>query len=212
MLRKRIAELQSYRKLGLSTAADIKKWEEDLYKRTQAKANMSRDSERLQQLRAASARQSLGPDTSRRNSGVGVDADRKSADQTSATGPSGRRPAAPLNLANSPSLHLLTPAEQTLCSSLRILPKPYLVIKETLVREYARRGGKLRRREARDLVKIDVNKTSRVWDFLVQAGYLRIGVDQSQQLQQTQSQSQPQQQPTPQQPPAPSISGGTSSG
>jgi transcriptional adapter 2-alpha len=82
--------------------------------------------------------------------------------------------AAPLNLANSPSLHLLTPAEQTLCSQLRIFPKPYLVIKETLVREYARRGGKLRRREARDLVKIDVNKTSRVWDFLVQSGYLKI--------------------------------------
>lgn len=87
------------------------------------------------------------------------------------------RLAAPLNLANSPSLHLLTPAEQTLCSQLRILPKPYLVIKETLVREYARRGGKLRRREARDLVKIDVNKTSRVWDFLVQAGFLKITPD-----------------------------------
>jgi transcriptional adapter 2-alpha len=85
--------------------------------------------------------------------------------------------APPLNLANSPSLHLLTPAEQTLCSQLRILPKPYLVIKETLVREYARRGGKLRRREARDLVKIDVNKTSRIWDFLVQAGFLKITAD-----------------------------------
>ena len=45
------------------------------------------------------------------------------------------------------------------------------------MREYARRGGKLRRREARDLVKIDVNKTSRVWDFLVQAGYLKITTD-----------------------------------
>ena len=78
-------------------------------------------------------------------------------------------------MANSPALHLLTPEEQTLCSQLRILPKPYLVIKETLVREYARRGGKLRRREARDLVKIDVNKTSRVWDFLVQAGFLKVG-------------------------------------
>lgn len=88
-------------------------------------------------------------------------------------------PAAPLNLANSPSLHLLTPAEQTLCSQLRIQPKPYLVIKETLVREYARRGGKLRRREARDLVKIDVNKTSRVWDFLVQSGYLKITTEPS---------------------------------
>ncbi len=47
------------------------------------------------------------------------------------------------------------------------------------MREYARRGGKLRRREARDLVKIDVNKTSRVWDFLVQSGYLKITNDQS---------------------------------
>jgi len=89
VLRKRIAELQQYRRLGLSTAADIKKWEDDLYKRTQAKANMS-SSERLQQLRAASARQSLGPEASRRNSGV--DADRKSIDQASATGPLGRRP------------------------------------------------------------------------------------------------------------------------
>ena len=84
------------------------------------------------------------------------------------------------------------------------------------MREYARRGGKLRRREARDLVKIDVTKTSRVWDFLVQAGYLRIGVDQSQQLQQQpqpQSQPQPQQvQQSQQQPLAASLSGGTSSG
>lgn len=45
------------------------------------------------------------------------------------------------------------------------------------MREYARRGGKLRRREARDLVKVDVNKTSRVWDFLVQAGFLQIGTE-----------------------------------
>jgi transcriptional adapter 2-alpha len=82
--------------------------------------------------------------------------------------------AAPLNLASAPSLHLLTPAEQTLCSQLRILPKPFLLIKEILVREFARRGGKLRRREARDLVKIDVNKTSRIWDFLVQAGVLKV--------------------------------------
>ncbi|KAI9437535.1 hypothetical protein H4582DRAFT_1853317 [Lactarius indigo] len=200
MLRKRIAELQQYRRLGLTTAADIKKWEEDLYKRVRS---------------VSCARQSLGPDSSRRNSGVGVDADRKALTKQAPPARQGAdlvRVSAPLNLANSPSLHLLTPAEQTLCSTLRILPKPYLVIKETLVREYARRGGKLRRREARDLVKIDVNKTSRVWDFLVQAGYLRIGVDQSQQQQQSQSQSQPQQQPTPQQPPAPSISGGTSSG
>ncbi|EKM54820.1 uncharacterized protein PHACADRAFT_163214 [Phanerochaete carnosa HHB-10118-sp] len=172
MLRKRIAELQHYRRMGLTNAADIEKYEND----AQARTNVTRDYypvERLN-LRTGSARQSAGPDSTRGSEGP----DGVRTAPASASGPStasGRKIPAPLNLANSPSLHLLTPEEQTLCSQLRILPKPYLVIKETLVREYARRGGKLRRREARDLVKIDVNKTSRVWDFLVQAGFLRVG-------------------------------------
>jgi transcriptional adapter 2-alpha len=161
-------------------------------------------SDRLQYR--AGGRQSSGPDARRASltSFAGESEDRKSRESTPrlgptpgpSTGPLVRRrrkyylaqiiiitylilPAAPLNLANSPSLHLLTDGEKTLCSSLRLLPKPYLVVKETLVREYARRGGKLRRREARDLVKIDVNKLSRVWDFLVQSGYLKITNEQS---------------------------------
>ncbi|PPQ95335.1 hypothetical protein CVT26_008180 [Gymnopilus dilepis] len=181
LLRKRIQELQSYRRLGLSTAADIEKYELDLSKRTQS-AKVAPLREYPAPNRSA-GRQSSGPDPRRSSLVSFADSDdRKSRESTprlgpvpgSSTGGSARRPPQPLNLANSPSLHLLTPAEQTLCSQLRILPKPYLVIKETLIREYARRGGKLRRREARDLVKIDVNKTSRVWDFLVQSGYLKI--------------------------------------
>ncbi|KAF9444781.1 SWIRM-domain-containing protein [Macrolepiota fuliginosa MF-IS2] len=179
ILRKRIQELQHYRRLGLSTAADIDKYEHDLAKRTQVKA-AARDHDRSQYR--SSGRQSSGPDPRRSSlASFGDSDDRNSREPTprlpGTTAPAVRRPPAPLNLANSPSLHLLTPAEQTLCSQLRILPKPYLVIKETLVREYARRGGKLRRREARDLVKIDVNKTSRIWDFLVQAGFLKITAD-----------------------------------
>ncbi|KAI1795521.1 hypothetical protein LXA43DRAFT_1090692 [Ganoderma leucocontextum] len=177
MLRKRIQDLQHYRRMGLRTSADIEKYDADVVKRTNVKANMAaRDyySER----RLAGGRASNGPDP--RRGSMDGDHEREatpklSASGASGTGPPARKMPAPLNLANSPALHLLTPEEQTLCSQLRILPKPYLVIKETLVREYARRGGKLRRREARDLVKIDVNKTSRVWDFLVQAGFLKVG-------------------------------------
>ncbi|ELU37683.1 SWIRM domain-containing protein [Rhizoctonia solani AG-1 IA] len=88
-----------------------------------------------------------------------------------------RRPAAPLNLANAQSLHLLTPAEQTLCAALRILPIHFLGIKETLVRECVRRGGRLRRREARELVRIDVHKTGQIWDFLVRTGVLKLAPD-----------------------------------
>ncbi|KAJ6611742.1 hypothetical protein B0H10DRAFT_342084 [Mycena sp. CBHHK59/15] len=202
ILRKKIQDLQQYRRLGLSTAADIERYLNDLTKRTQVKTNPSRDYYALEKPQNRTmGRQSSGPD---RSSLAPFDSEgRKShdremtprlVDSASGTPANPRRRgnfyvctglhishsislAAPLNLANSPSLHLLTPAEQTLCSQLRILPKPYLVVKETLVREYARRGGKLRRREARDLVKIDVNKTSRVWDFLAQAGFLQINAE-----------------------------------
>ncbi|KAJ7489951.1 hypothetical protein B0H11DRAFT_2156758 [Mycena galericulata] len=173
MLRKKIQDLQQYRRLGLSTAADIDKY-------TQLKSN-PREYYASEKQNRAGGRQSTGPD---RSSLAPFDSEgRKSHDRETTprldtvSASANARKRAPLNLANSPSLHLLTPAEQTLCSQLRILPKPYLVVKETLVREYARRGGKLRRREARDLVKIDVNKTSRVWDFLAQAGFLQINAE-----------------------------------
>ncbi|THV05246.1 hypothetical protein K435DRAFT_745492 [Dendrothele bispora CBS 962.96] len=187
LLRKRIKELQDYRRLGLVTAADIDKYEENAMRRSAHRDFHT--SERLQHR--AGGRQSSGPDQRRSSLASFGDSEgrrsheRESTPKLPASSSAGhivrkaqrRCLPGPLNLANSPSLHLLTPGEQTLCSTLRILPKPYLVIKETLVREYARRGGKLRRREARDLVKVDVNKTSRVWDFLVQAGFLKITQD-----------------------------------
>ena len=57
--------------------------------------------------------------------------------------------ATPLNLANAASLDLLSPEEQQLCSALRILPKPYLLLKELYIRENERRKGLLKRRDAR---------------------------------------------------------------
>lgn len=80
--------------------------------------------------------------------------------------------AAPLNIKEAEGVHLLTKEEQELCSSLRIMPRPYLVIKETILKECARLGG-LKRRQARELIKIDVNKTSRIYDFFVEVGWIR---------------------------------------
>ena len=82
-----------------------------------------------------------------------------------------RKPPQPLNLASAPSLNLLTAAEAQLCSALRILPQPFLLIKSTLIAEFIARGGRLTRRECRTLVKIDVNKLGKVWDFFNEMGY-----------------------------------------
>jgi transcriptional adapter 2-alpha len=46
-----------------------------------------------------------------------------------------------------------------------------------LVRECVRRGGRLRRREARELVRIDVHKTGQIWDLLVRTGVLKLTPD-----------------------------------
>lgn len=77
-----------------------------------------------------------------------------------------RKPVAnPLDISRATDVELLSPEEQILCSQLRILPKPYLAIKETLFRELLRAGGILKKRTARELIKIDVNKTARIYEF-----------------------------------------------
>ncbi|KAJ3008190.1 Transcriptional adapter ada2 [Thoreauomyces humboldtii] len=83
-----------------------------------------------------------------------------------------RRPAAPLDISSADGLDLLTHNEQLLCATLRLFPKSYLVIKETILREFAKNGS-LRRRECRQLIKIDVNKTARIYDFFVEMGWVR---------------------------------------
>ncbi|CBF70441.1 chromatin-binding transcription regulator ADA2 [Aspergillus nidulans FGSC A4] len=74
-----------------------------------------------------------------------------------------------------PDLHLLTKEEVELCDALHIQPKPYLVIKETLLKESMKAGGSLKKKDARALCKIDGNKSSRIFDFMVHSGWINKG-------------------------------------
>jgi len=84
----------------------------------------------------------------------------------------GRKASTPLNIAHSEGVDLLSDKERHLCSILRLYPRLYLQIKDTLVREYLKQGG-LKRAQARAAVKIDVNKTSKLYDFFVAAGWIK---------------------------------------
>ncbi|ORY89651.1 hypothetical protein BCR35DRAFT_317170 [Leucosporidium creatinivorum] len=121
-LRKRIAELQEYRRMGVTTIAEGEKY--DHQKSSRSTKTSYRDS-------ILSTHTSYIP-RHRPTSSL------KPRPTTSA-----------LTLSTSSSLHLLTPLEQTLCSTLRILPKPYLYLKETLLREWSRSGGRMGAEEAR---------------------------------------------------------------
>lgn len=77
-----------------------------------------------------------------------------------------------LNILNSDGIDLLSEKERHICSILRLYPRLYLNIKDILIREYLRTGG-LKRAQARAAVKIDVNKTSRLYDFFISAGWIK---------------------------------------
>lgn len=60
---------------------------------------------------------------------------------------------------------LLSGEEQQLCIQLKILPKPYLAIKEVMFRELLRAGGNMKKKTCRELLNIDPAKANRIYDF-----------------------------------------------
>ncbi|CAI6337678.1 unnamed protein product [Periconia digitata] len=69
-------------------------------------------------------------------------------------------------------LQLLSPEEVEICRVLRIMPKPYLAIKENMIREAMKQGGILKKKTARDIGKIDERKTGQIFDFFVHSGWI----------------------------------------
>jgi len=116
------------------------------------------------------------PDMGIRRNGhlLNGDATREGTPRVAAKLPETFKPVLPTSLAAASSLDLLSQAEQTLCANLQILPKAYLVIKDTLLRENARRGGLLLRKEARKLLKVDTVKVGKIFDYLRASGMLLV--------------------------------------
>lgn len=77
-----------------------------------------------------------------------------------------RRSAGPLDIVGLPSYEKLNEDERDLCSEARVLPAVFLDIKRILMDECEKSNG-LRLADARPLVKIDVNKTRKLYDYLL---------------------------------------------
>ncbi|KAK2746642.1 Transcriptional adapter ada2 [Myotisia sp. PD_48] len=77
-----------------------------------------------------------------------------------------------LETENAPDLHLLSKEEAELCSILHINPKPYLTIKEHLLKEAMKQGGNLKKKDVKTMCKIDAQKSSRIYDFMVHSGWI----------------------------------------
>ncbi|GAA5935441.1 chromatin-binding transcription regulator ADA2 [Sporobolomyces koalae] len=185
-LRKRIAELQDYRRNGVTTLAGAAQYDNLKLSRQSAKAASYRDSVSLSFDRGARGGSMGGA------GGGGLSASTGSNVTFTSSSAKKHQQQGPLTLATSASLHLLTPLERELCSTLRMLPKPYLFLKSTLLREYVRLKGRMNAHEARNAVKREDEiqyhqqngnadgtgmgewgeKIERVWEFLQVSGGL----------------------------------------
>jgi len=82
-----------------------------------------------------------------------------------------RKTAPPLAIKGLPGYEKLSADEKELCSVVRVVPANYLDFKQLLITEN-KKNGHLRLAQARTLLKIDVNKTRKIYDFLVEKGYI----------------------------------------
>jgi transcriptional adapter 2-alpha len=80
----------------------------------------------------------------------------------------------PLSLSSdtSPDLQLLLPEERDLCSKLHVQPKAYLAIKDAIFREAMKTDGKLKKKQVREISRIDTTRGGRIFEFLLEVGWL----------------------------------------
>lgn len=72
-----------------------------------------------------------------------------------------------------PDLQLLSEEEIQLCNVIHVRPKPYIAIKEGLLREAMKQGGQMKRKEAKAICKIENNKASKIYDFMIHSGWIQ---------------------------------------
>jgi transcriptional adapter 2-alpha len=69
--------------------------------------------------------------------------------------------------------HLLTEAEQQLCRVMRIHPKPYMMIKESILKEAVRGDGKMKKKQVKEVWKgLDGPRGGRLWEAFVEWGWI----------------------------------------
>lgn len=73
---------------------------------------------------------------------------------------------------NAPDLHVLTPEEAKLCEVIRLQPKPYLMIKEQILKEALKTNGTLKKKQAKEICRLDSQKGGRIFDFFINAGWV----------------------------------------
>ena len=156
-LRARIAELQSYRRMGLRTLAEADELE--LERPQKSKAAQS----------AADAAAGAAAGAVRAAHAARAPPAARAAAQ--ALGAWRARRGAALDVCGLPGLEHLAARERELCANARVLPAQYLSLKDVMLRDAAAHGF-ITRAEARSYFRLDPSTSLKIYDLLMAAGWL----------------------------------------
>ena len=199
-LRQAIAQLQEWRSMKIGDLRSGEKYEAEKTSRLQKAIPMgSMDRERLASSQrskqtaldpASGAALLVAPELAIRpapqtNGAVNGDS-KKALTNGNVNGVNGHTPSRPkystpsisgvqaiqLNQDTAADLHLLTPEEAKLCEVIRLQPKPYLMIKEQILKEALKTNGTLKKKQAKEICRLDSQKGARIFDFFINAGWL----------------------------------------
>lgn len=159
-LRQRIQQLQRYRHLGIRTVASAKIYGQ---LQTRREKQMKQWKQFAANLHVAFPLQQQQQQLVAAGNGAGGNVLLAPATHF----PQQRRSAPPLDIVGLPGYDKLNEGERQLCSVSRLVPESYLEFRNILITECRNRKG-IRLAQARTLIKIDVNKTRKIFDFLLE--------------------------------------------
>ncbi|KAH3687094.1 hypothetical protein WICPIJ_001923 [Wickerhamomyces pijperi] len=144
--RMRIRQLQEWRQNGITTIEAGQKFEKDKLQRA---ANLQRYGMTNGSRHTAN---SLQHSSSHRRTPT-VDIKKSNKNLTIS------------EIQHSLDFNLLTSDEQDFITSVKILPKPYLIIKQVLLAESLKQGGSIKKKHCKELLKVDTVKANKIYEF-----------------------------------------------
>ena len=176
-LRKRIAQLQEYRRNGIRSLAEAHEY--DVLKRKREQINPLRIASTKKTPTAATVASASANDEKGRRStaATSTTGGKRKREEPTASPPSSSSSSSSSSksssfvIADFPGANLLSEKEKSLCEALRLLPSQYQQIKATIVNIALARGYVKRSDAAGKLVHIDAVKIGGVYDFVVSCGW-----------------------------------------
>ena len=180
-MRKEIAQLQFYRRMGIRSLAEAELYELDKRRIEFHKSEAAKDKKNTTSITSSLWPKYISNKNDRMKKSVeepnvneaGIVNKAKDASEQVMSKTLSESKADFLDISNAPGINLLSTKEIALCEKIRLLPQFYLEVKRELIQESLSQGF-IEDGNSSSLVKIDIEKKGEVIQFMLSSGWIKV--------------------------------------